>query len=329
VNSSSSSESLSLAPSASPAPLVTLRQHYPDAALTAELLMVQGNQFVVRAELRRADQLLATGMAADTNLEQAEDRARLRALDALGLRPAPQPLAVDVHLVTPEPVLSPLPEEPPELAAEIHYDPSVEEPEPEPEVEAQPRPRRRRAAEPPVEVVSEPEPELEPPLPLMAMVAPEPVAPPAQAHDDWSEELADIEVELKRLGWTPEQQQEHLQRTYGRRSLALITDYADLVDFLGYLRGLPMAIAEPPAAPVAPTLAPVTSAAAPVAGLREGMMEQSLALVKRLAWTNRQAVDHLQRTYSKATRQDLTDAELQDFIAHLTRLAQETELAPF
>lgn len=337
MNSSSSSESLSLAPSASPAPLVTLRQHYPDAALTAELLMVQGNQFVVRAELRRADQLLATGMAADANLEQAEDRARLRALDALGLRPVPQPLAVDVHLVTPEPVLPPepeaelppLPEEPPELAAEIHYDPAVEEPEPEPEVEAQPRPRRRRAAEPPVEVVSEPEPELEPPLPLMAMVAPEPVAPPSQAHDDWSEELADIEVELKRLGWTPEQQQEHLQRTYGRRSLALITDYADLVDFLGYLRGLPMAIAEPPAAPVAPTLAPVTSAAAPVAGLREGMMEQSLALVKRLAWTNRQAVDHLQRTYSKATRQDLTDAELQDFIAHLTRLAQETELAPF
>jgi len=163
----------------------------------------------------------------------------------------------------------------------------------------------------------------------MAMVAPEPVASPAQAHDDWSEELADIEVELKRLGWTPEQQQEHLQRTYGRRSLALITDYADLVDFLGYLRGLPMAIAEPPAAPVVPTPMPVASAAAPGAGLREGMMEQSLALVKRLAWTNRQAVDHLQRTYSKATRQDLTDAELQDFIAHLTRLAQETELAPF
>jgi hypothetical protein len=329
---------------------MALRQHYPDAALTAELLMVQGDQFVVRAELRRADQLLATGMAADANLEQAEDRARLRALDALGLRPAPQPLAVDVHLVTPEPVLPPepepelppLPEEPPELAAEIHYEPPMEEPEPEIEVapepepvaEARPRPRRRRAEEPQPEETVMPEPE--PLLPLMAVAAPEPEPQPTAAHDDWSEELADIEVELKRLGWTQQQQQDHLQRTYGRRSLALITDYADLVDFLGYLRSLPMAIAEPPPPvvmpPVEPTPVPAPAAAEPVvaaAAPREAMMAETLALVKQLAWTNRQAVDHLQRTYGKATRQDLTDAELQDFLRTLTRLAQESDLAPF
>ncbi|MEL6381169.1 MAG: hypothetical protein AAFQ89_01590 [Cyanobacteria bacterium J06626_18] len=59
------------------------RDRYPAASLTSDLLMVQGEQFVVKVTIHTQAAGTVTSMAADATLEAAEDRARQRALAAL------------------------------------------------------------------------------------------------------------------------------------------------------------------------------------------------------------------------------------------------------
>ncbi|MEH2078922.1 MAG: hypothetical protein V7K89_02570 [Nostoc sp.] len=54
--------------------------------------------------------------------------------------------------------------------------------------------------------------------------------------------IAQTDVELQRLGWTPEQGQEHLIETYGKRSRFFLTD-EELHEFLQYLKSQPDPIA--------------------------------------------------------------------------------------
>lgn len=50
--------------------------------------------------------------------------------------------------------------------------------------------------------------------------------------------IAEIDVEMRRLGWTREQGREHLIETYGKRARSLLTD-EQLVEFLEYLKSQP------------------------------------------------------------------------------------------
>ncbi|NJR69781.1 MAG: hypothetical protein HC771_14800 [Synechococcales cyanobacterium CRU_2_2] len=69
--------------------------------------------------------------------------------------------------------------------------------------------------------------------------APDEADAPPTFVADWSDDLAQIQVELKRLGWNAKQEADYLQRTYGKPSRDYITDYSELVNFLSYLRALP------------------------------------------------------------------------------------------
>ncbi|HEY9830728.1 MAG TPA: DUF5906 domain-containing protein [Stenomitos sp.] len=55
---------------------------------------------------------------------------------------------------------------------------------------------------------------------------------------DFSDIMARTNIEIKRLGWTPQQGKDYLLRTYGKRSRQMMTD-PELVDFLNYLQSLP------------------------------------------------------------------------------------------
>lgn len=68
-----------------PDPLKQLRDRHPMATLTSELLMLHEAQFVVKVVVQTQEGGVATGLAADTQIEIAEDRARHRALLGLGL----------------------------------------------------------------------------------------------------------------------------------------------------------------------------------------------------------------------------------------------------
>jgi virulence-associated protein VapD len=156
--------------------------------------------------------------------------------------------------------------------------------------------------------------------------------------EDWSEELAQIDLELKRLGWDATQEAAYLQQQYGKRSRDYITDYDELVSFLQALRSLATPLAQPieswqpnTSNPVPNPIAnPVANSnsnprgANPSANLevtRREMMDQVIAECKRLGWSRRQGSEYLLHAYNKLTRKELTDQELVEFLNYLKSLS--------
>ncbi len=64
--------------------LIEFRSRYPTASLISELLTLHQGLYVVRTLVQMDGVTLATGMAAEPTIEQAEDRARTRAIAVLG-----------------------------------------------------------------------------------------------------------------------------------------------------------------------------------------------------------------------------------------------------
>ncbi|MEM6835632.1 MAG: hypothetical protein AAF609_02160 [Cyanobacteria bacterium P01_C01_bin.120] len=60
------------------------RDRHPTAKLTSELLLVQSDRFVVRVLIETDSGGCASGLAAHTSIEIAEDQARQRALEGMG-----------------------------------------------------------------------------------------------------------------------------------------------------------------------------------------------------------------------------------------------------
>jgi hypothetical protein len=65
--------------------LTQFQTRYPSGGVTSELLTIHEQNFVVRAVIQVGNTTLATAMAAAIDIEQAEDRAKIRALTALGI----------------------------------------------------------------------------------------------------------------------------------------------------------------------------------------------------------------------------------------------------
>ncbi|MEH2078211.1 MAG: hypothetical protein V7K57_28080 [Nostoc sp.] len=109
------------------------------------------------------------------------------------------------------------------------------------------------------------------------------------------EVIFQTDVEMQRLGWTPEQGREHLKKTYGKRGRTLLTE-VELLDFLQYLVSQPT-----------PTL-------------HEVLIPKINFEIKRLWWTPEQGREHLKKTYGKRSLTLLTQVELLDFFQYLVSL---------
>jgi hypothetical protein len=68
--------------------LQQLRSQYPTGCLSADLVQIHQDQFVVRAVVQVDNVALVTALASASTIEVAEDRARTRVLEALGLNSA-------------------------------------------------------------------------------------------------------------------------------------------------------------------------------------------------------------------------------------------------
>ncbi|MCZ0901778.1 hypothetical protein ON021_17930, partial [Microcoleus sp. HI-ES] len=78
------------------------RALYPAGQLICELLTVHHGKFVVRCLIQVDGKTLATAMSAAESVEDAEDRARLRAIAVLGFaQPASAIASVDPAPVAP------------------------------------------------------------------------------------------------------------------------------------------------------------------------------------------------------------------------------------
>ncbi|MEG4317820.1 MULTISPECIES: hypothetical protein [unclassified Microcoleus] len=96
--------------------LAQFRALYPTGQLICELLTIHHSKFVVRCLVQVDGKTLATGMSAAESVEDAEDRARSRAIAVLAFdAPAPVAAAVPVPAPAPAPVAAvvPVPVAPP------------------------------------------------------------------------------------------------------------------------------------------------------------------------------------------------------------------------
>jgi hypothetical protein len=126
------------------------RDRYPQGAVISQLLGIHQDQFLVRVELRAEGAVLATALAADSQLEQAEDRARDRAWALLAAVPAgssapaaPQPTTVlpmkaapAMPAKTTQPPPTPLKAAPSAANGDVPEEPDFEDDAPWPEEES-------------------------------------------------------------------------------------------------------------------------------------------------------------------------------------------------
>ncbi|MGB3533754.1 MAG: hypothetical protein WBA13_09575 [Microcoleaceae cyanobacterium] len=236
------------------------RNRYPNGSLISELLAIDHGKFIVRVLVQVEEVILATGLAAAETVELAEDQARKRALDLLGSEiviSSDQPIAtVYPHLQTsPAPIPETAVTQPEEFAmgASRENESSAQSAPTEdwlsatdltPDKEKQSLKKDSSikagsASLPPFPLNSPEVSENEYNIP--AVSATRPISPTASVsrldYQDFSDDIAKTDIQLKRLGWTNEQGAAHLQKTYGKRSRSRLSE-EELLDFLNYLESL-------------------------------------------------------------------------------------------
>lgn len=227
------------------------RARYPQGGVTSELVRVQDQAFVVRVHLHLDDTADVTALAADPVVEIAEDRARQRAFDLLGISAQPPaPEAEPPKVVAPK-----VPDSPSKPPAPPRSD-SRSDAEITPEL-----PPDEATLTPPLDLIQDPaatlplvpSPTAAPTAAKAAMAAPistpqaqtvtEPVPMPAPI--DLSDVIAQTDVELKRLAWSVKDGRDYLEQTYDKRSRHDLTD-EELLAFLLHLESLPTPIPSNP-----------------------------------------------------------------------------------
>jgi hypothetical protein len=116
--------------------------------------------------------------------------------------------------------------------------------------------------------------------------------------EDWSAELAQLELELQRLGWDRDQEAVYLQRVFGNPNRNRLTNYADLQAYLAALQGFS-------------TGTQASSAPAPLR--RRELLSQCDQLLAKLQWEPGQGRALLEQHFSLTSRQQLSDSQLLQF----------------
>lgn len=121
---------------------------------------------------------------------------------------------------------------------------------------------------------------------------------PPPDPEDWSSDLAALELHLRRLGWDREQEAVYLQRAFGHPSRNRLTNYSDLQAYLSVLAGL--VVGSEPATATVPLR-------------RSELLNQCEALLGQLGWNADQGRAFLERELQVASRQQLNDQQLLHF----------------
>lgn len=254
------------------------RDRFPDASILSDILMVQDQQYIVKVTVKTQNSGTTTGLSAHKTLEIAEDQARQRAFQALGLGDIPAsaeilPEAVQPPFSSHDEVNLSFDREPDASSAEEVYSnpqdspmdtkaapsanavaaPTATQPRltdtqsaagghPKP---TKPKPRSVSKATLPDESPSVPEPDSpdlaldENPVPIAETTPVAPIPPEAlPAPINLSDVIAQTDIELRRLGWTVDMGREYLEQTYHKRSRHELSE-EELIQFLCYLEGLP------------------------------------------------------------------------------------------
>ncbi|MCP9810235.1 hypothetical protein KBY58_12430 [Cyanobium sp. HWJ4-Hawea] len=226
--------------------------------LEAELVHAEPGQRIVRVSAYQGSTVLGRSLGEGVTAEEAEDRARQRILGLLGPQKEPIPEPIPV----PEPVLKPEPTTKPE-----------------------------QIAKPPKE-------SLKAPVATAPNNEPASSEPASSEPEDWSSELARLDLQLQRLGWGRDEEAIYLERVFGHPSRNRLTNFADLMAYLQALE--PMEPGQDPAS-------------VPVPLRRKDLLEQCDQLLQQLQWDAGQGRAFLEQHFSLTSRQQLNDSQLLQF----------------
>ena len=116
--------------------------------------------------------------------------------------------------------------------------------------------------------------------------------------EDWSDELAALDIQLQRLGWQRDQEAIYLQRAFGHPSRSRLTSYGDLVAYLAAVR---------------PLQAPADPASVAVPLRRVDLLAISDQLLTQLGWDAARGRQALEHHFERSSRQQLNDDDLLRF----------------
>jgi len=274
----------------------------------AQLCHIEASRCVVLVTATDGSTVIASALGEASNAEEAEDRAIARLLER-----------IESHQVSPAEEPAPTPASAPAkapAAAPAQPRPAASNPS-KAAAAKPPTPERVAASAPAPATVSAPPAKTEPKhinkdsrqadpasLDLPLLQTPEPVQAdqaPSEAPtdpDDWSDELAAIDLELQRIGWDRAQERHYLERAFNHGSRHKITRYSDLVAYIKRLQAL-----EPG----------TTADQAPVPLRRSELISQGDQMLDNLQWEASRARTYLQEQLGASSRQSLSDEQLLAF----------------
>lgn len=288
--------------------------------IQARLVHAEAGRRIVEVTARQGAEELGSALGEAPGAEEAEDRALERLLARLAAsdgQPSPGTAGgpTDAAAGAESPPLrnagmtqasipieanhGPVAERlPPETSQPVDHDPAA----PAPGGQAEARQERAITQPPSDPAVSERPASRSQPAPSGRSHGQPPAAAttPESPEDpeDWSSELAGLDLQLRRLGWAREAESTYLERAFGHPSRSRLTSYADLRAYLAALEGLP-ADADPSCAPV-----PLR---------RRDLLAQSDQLLGQLGWRGDQARRFLEQQLGASSRQQLNDGQLLQF----------------
>lgn len=274
------------------------RAQYPTGSLVSKLVEGAKGQYIIRVSVKVDGRTVATGMAAAATLEEAEDRARIRALEAFGF--VMEDGAGQVYLLQPgdrDPQRAWL-----LTAVEATAESGTIAPGP---------------LQPLLGATREPEAVGSSAEPLSEQVSELPLASPSEVASDGASDAASGRASEPVL----ESPAAPAASAGSAGSAGLDTPDAPDAPDEDWLRDGPE-LTPPPPMEEAPAIAPPPPPSpAPMPFDLSDVIAKTDTLIKQLHWTRKQGSQHLQATYGKRTRAELTDEELMEFLRYLEALA--------
>jgi len=235
------------------------RTHFPQGSLISELIQIDHGKYIVRASVQSEGLTLATGLAAADTVEQAEDKARTRALAVLNisLSPTPSPHVPSRKENQPPDSVTPPQSKHSNSSATETLTSTVKVQEEKAlssqsaaassngfaniSDQASVSSSEDSASSPTIKTDVKTETsdsEANHVEALSNQGEKEASHLREEAIMDNSDVIARTNVELRRLNWTSEQGRKFLEETYGKRSRSLLSE-AELLEFLQYLEKQP------------------------------------------------------------------------------------------
>ncbi|MEG5031909.1 hypothetical protein [Microcoleus sp. AT3-D2] len=283
------------------------RALYPAGQLICELLTVHHGKFVVRCLVQVDGKTLATAMSAAESVEDAEDRARLRAIAVLGSAAPDRAIAT----VDPAPVA---PVAPVASVAAVPPPPAVS-----PAAAVPP---------PPPPAVPVPVGPTSVPLPVLEM----PVADKLPETDQSNFVKTEAKLNEEPIAPVPEPLPPTVDRT---EATGFVPKQLDSDAWLSSSYGEPITELEMPTSSQSELLqgAAEVRELQPIAvGIPSDAIEDNSdtiaqidAILKRLQWKKKQESDCLEQNYGKSSQRELSTEELVDFLEYLEIYSRTTE----